>query len=522
VSDEVGGYDFFVSYTQADRAWAEWLAWDLEQTGHRVLVQAWDFVPGSNWVARMQDGVTGADRTIAVLSDAYLSSVFGAAEWQAAWAADPGGEARKLLVVRVADCERPGLLSTVVSRDLFGVGEAESRARLRRLVQEAKAGRAATPDTAPPFPPSMRAIVREPRFPTALPRVWRVPPQNPNFTGRTHELGRLETGLRSAHATPVTVHSLHGMGGVGKTQLATQYAYVHATDYDVVWWIDAEQAALIPDQFRSLGAKLGLVLPAGGDPDDVRDAVHTALRDVPGWLLVLDNAEEPSTVQPWIPSGPFPAGTAAQVLVTTRRHGYKALGQVVDLDTMTAPEAVELLTRRLPDLDADTAARISDVLGYLPLALDQAAAYLDQTGMDPTDWLRLWASRSSDLQKRGHLTFHRDTIATLWSLSLDRLRVAAPAAVQLIEVCSYLAPDPIPLDLFTRHLDVLPSPLNETATDPLAFADTLAALGDYSLIKRSPTTLQIHRLVQDVIRARTPDGRTPSALDTGQAGASDA
>jgi hypothetical protein len=101
-------WDFFVSYTQADRAWAEWIAWQLETDGHQVLIQAWDMVPGTSWTHRMHEGVQHASRTIAVLSAAYLESVFATAEWEAAWRDDPLGEQRKLLVFRVADCDRPG------------------------------------------------------------------------------------------------------------------------------------------------------------------------------------------------------------------------------------------------------------------------------------------------------------------------------------------------------------------------------------------------------------------------------
>src|ERR1700728_3724976 len=93
-----GEWDFFVSYTQADRTWAEWIAWQLEENGYRVLIQAWDMVPGNNWTHRMQQGIRQAKRTVAVLSAAYLESVFATAEWEAAWREDPLGEQRKLLV----------------------------------------------------------------------------------------------------------------------------------------------------------------------------------------------------------------------------------------------------------------------------------------------------------------------------------------------------------------------------------------------------------------------------------------
>ncbi|CAO5184692.1 hypothetical protein FAIPA1_590014 [Frankia sp. AiPs1] len=115
MTGSAAGWDFFVSYTAVDREWAEWISWQLEDADYRVLVQAWDFVAGSNWQIRMQQGVQHARRTIAVLSDAYLTSVYGQAEWQAAHAADPHGFERKLLPIRVEDCPRPGLLGAVVS-----------------------------------------------------------------------------------------------------------------------------------------------------------------------------------------------------------------------------------------------------------------------------------------------------------------------------------------------------------------------------------------------------------------------
>ncbi|MCG8921548.1 toll/interleukin-1 receptor domain-containing protein [Lentzea sp. CC55] len=182
--------DFFVSYTSADRAWAEWVAWELEESGHKVLIQEWDFVPGSNWVAKMHDGVQGTARTIAVLSSAYLSSVYGKTEWQAAWREDPAGAGRKLLVLRVEECDRSGLLGSVVSADLFGISEEEARQRLRRVVRGAVEGRL-KPQTTPRFPgkPLARAVPVEPQFPGAPPHTRNAPTQKPRFTSG-HDLRR--------------------------------------------------------------------------------------------------------------------------------------------------------------------------------------------------------------------------------------------------------------------------------------------------------------------------------------------
>jgi hypothetical protein len=144
-------WDFFVSYTQADQAWAVWIAWVLEEADYRVLIQAWDFVPGSNWVKGMQNGATRATRTIAVLSEEYLESVYGGAEWQAAWADDPGGQEHKLVPVRVQKCKRAGLLKGVTGFDLFGLDEAAARELLLASVTAA-AGTRAKPGVKPGFP----------------------------------------------------------------------------------------------------------------------------------------------------------------------------------------------------------------------------------------------------------------------------------------------------------------------------------------------------------------------------------
>jgi hypothetical protein len=157
-------WDFFVSYTQADREWAEWIAWELEENGYQILIQAWDFVPGANWIQGMDAGVQKADRTIAILSDAYLESVYGGAEWQAAWALDPTGKDRKLLVIRVARSKRPGLLAGVVGVDLFGVTEADARALLLSTVESAVEG-SGKPQVRPKFPGKDRAVLDEPQFP---------------------------------------------------------------------------------------------------------------------------------------------------------------------------------------------------------------------------------------------------------------------------------------------------------------------------------------------------------------------
>ena len=498
-----GGWDFFISYTQADRAWAEWIAWILEEDGYRVLVQAWDFVPGTNWVQGMQAGTQNAARTIAVLSGDYLTSVYGGAEWQAAWASDPLGTGRKLLTVRVAECDQPGLLATVVGVDLFGLAEAAAKARLRTMMSTAIAGRA-KPEVPPGFPGAGRAIPRAARFPGALPQVWKVPARNPHFTGRGPDLDKLGRALAAGAAVTV-----HGMGGVSKTQLATEYAHAHATDYDLVWWVAAEEPALIPDQFAALAARLGIDSP--GDPEALQALVCDGLRSVPGWLLIFDNADQTTDIGPWLPTGPMPPGIPGHVIVTTRRGGFAAMGPVLDLDVIGLPDAVRMLRARVPRLGQQTGKQIAQELGRLPLALEQAAAWLDRSQIPGLEYLELLRSRGGDLYARGQVSDRSDTIATLWEISVGRITAENPAAVQLLGVCAYMAPEPVLLDLFTGHADLLPEPLSSAVADRLAFSDATAVLVDYSLAKRTPAGLQLHRLVQATIRARDSSLTRPAA-----------
>jgi hypothetical protein len=341
--------------------------------------------------------------------------------------------------------------------------------------------------------------------------VWNVPPRNPRFTGRDAELGRLARGLAGGSA--VTVHSLHGLGGVGKTQLAAQYAHAHAGDYDVVWWVAAEEGPSIPDQFGALAAGLGLE-PAA-DPGALPAQVHAALRGVAGWLLVLDNADDPEVIAGWLPGAPQPGGVPGHVIVTTRRGGFGALGAVLDLDVVGLDEAVALLRTRVPDLEQAAAEAIAAELGRLPLALAQAAAYMDKTRVPGEEYLELLRTRAAELYAAGRVSSRADTIATLWNVSLDRAAADNPAAVQLLEVCAYLAPEPVPLDLFTGHPELLPAPLSAAVADKLAFNEAVGVLADYSLASRSRAGLQVHRLVQAAARARSEGTRLSLQLPAG-------
>ncbi|WP_207386075.1 FxSxx-COOH system tetratricopeptide repeat protein [Protofrankia symbiont of Coriaria ruscifolia] len=491
--------DFFVSYTGRDQTWAEWIAWTLEAAGYTTFVQMWDFIAGTGFAEAMHQAAQVAERTVAVLSAAYLTSGFAAAKWQAASLQDPVGRDRKLLVVRVEDCDRPGLLGQLVAADLFGVDRATAAGRLLA----AAAAQRAKPPVEPEFPGGRSAPAPAgPVFPPDFPRVWNVPPRLAYFVGRSGLLEKVDRQLAVSGA--VAVCALHGLGGVGKTALAVEYAHRHADRFDVVWWVPAQDPELVAGHVAALGAALGL---ADGAAAPVVLAVlrRRRLR----WLLLLDNVEDPDVVGVLRPSD-----GAGRLLVTSRRSGLDGFGAAVEVAELDRAEAVGLLSARVGGIDPAVAGRICVLLGDLALAVEQAAGYLVQTGMPPAEYAELLAERLEDLLAHGRVADRPGiTVGNLWTLSVERLRVEAPAAVGLLELCAVAAPDPLPVDLFVDGVEELPAgPLREAVGDRLVWVKTVGALVDYGLTRRNGPAVTTHRLIAAAIRAgMSPADRTATA-----------
>src|SRR4051812_45028368 len=433
-----------------------------------------------------------ADRLLAVCTEAYFASVFGGAELRAAFAGHAAAEGR-IVPVLVEPVTLPTLYAPLIHLDLTGLDEAAAAARLRGRLAGVR------PSGPPPFPhrepaPGNGAGDR-PGFAGVLPAVWRVPPRNPRFTGRDGMLAELRQRLGAGEATLV-VEALYGLGGVGKTQLALEYAHRFAADYQLVWWIDAEQPVLIGDQLAALAARLDL--PVAATVADTVDRLLAELRGRDRWLLVFDNAERPADIADYQPGG------AGHALITSRSPGWGALGGRLEVDVLARAETVALLQARIPALDEELADKLAAELGDLPLAAAQAAGYLEQTDLPAADYLRRFREHRATLLARGEVVGYAGRIDTAWALSLQRLRGEDPAGVQLLELAAFLAPEPIPLPLIGEHAELLDEPLRAVAADPDALADTVGALVGYSLARRSPDGFQVHRLVQAVFPPRAP------------------
>ena len=346
---------------------------------------------------------------------------------------------------------------------------------------------------------SLRELAETRRRPGPLPlgsvlRVWNIPARNPGFTGRDGMLVAVRDRLLAGDRA--VVQALQGQAGVGKTQLAIEYAHRFAEAYDVAWWVNAEQAGLIGDQFAALGAALGCVQPGAGT-EAVRAAVLADLHQWGRWLLVFDNAENPTDVRPWLPGGD------GHVLITSRLRSWAEIGAPVEVDVLARAESVALLRDRATGLGAADADRLAVQLGDLPLAVAQAAGFMAETGMPAAQYLDLLRTQAGQLlDKAAPGSSYPRSLAATTRLIADRLDGEDPAAAQLASVCAFLAPEPVPEDLFTGDPGELPGELAARLADPLAWRQVLAHVARQSLARIDQRGLVMHRLTQAILQDR--------------------
>jgi hypothetical protein len=331
----------------------------------------------------------------------------------------------------------------------------------------------------------------------------RLPPRPVFLAGREELLAELDARLSAGAGPPPRIVSLSGLGGAGKTSVAVEYAYRHLDEVRVAWQFSATDPTVLAAGFGELAAQLGGV--EGGDPVA---AVHGVLAGSPvPWLLIFDNAPDRASVARFVP----PAGPG-RVLITSRNQIWPQ-GQVLYVPVLDPQVAAEFLVRRTDDTDRRAALELAVELGGLPLALEQAAAYVQASGNSLAWYLTSLRKRRPEMLARGEPTGYPETVATTWRVAFEDVQQAAPGAAGLLRLLAFCAPEAIPLRLLlqprpelTEQLAPEVAPvLTPLLEDELAAGDAIAALRRYSLISPAADgSVWVHRLVQALTADQMP------------------
>ena len=373
---------FFVSYNGRDEQWAEWIAWILEEAGYSVIIQAWDFRPGSNFVLEMQTATVQAEKTLAVLSNNYLNALYTHPEWAAAFAQDPTGQKRTLIPIRVSECEIKGLWQQIVYADVVNLSEAEAKDVVLAALQER-----AKPTQAPGFPgvslpPAERITPQRVDYPGAeLPNnLNRALTGAVNFVGREDAMVQLHHQLQQQERIAITA-VVTGMAGVGKTELALQYALYHkkkSTYPGGICWIGVQGGTVgvqILDFAKSL---LGLFPPEDLNLRGQLDYCWARWQPPGDVLLILDDVHQYEEIQDYL----LPTKQRFKVLITTRQHWREPSFEQLRLPVLSESAALALLESLIGasrlQAELEVGKGLCAWLGYLPLGLELVGRFLQE------------------------------------------------------------------------------------------------------------------------------------------------
>jgi hypothetical protein len=481
--------EVLLSYAPEDQMWADWIKWLLTRSGLRVLAhctvtgEAADEAGGFAADRELQS----ASRAIALLSAPYMRSLEAKDVWEKL--TKPADDwTRQLVPLRIGGSRPVPPFTALRYVDLVDLDADHAAAEvLRAFDRPALLPQAHDPQGA------------EPRFPGLVPRISNVPARNPDFIGRSAILELLRGKLAGDRMAVVLAQALYGLGGVGKTQVALEYAHRFRADYDLIWWVPAERTEEVTRSLADLAVRLGL--PVGDNDAEAAISALTRLNhaDVGRWLLVFDNADNPKDLDTYLPTGP------GDVMITSRNQAWAHSAEPLEVDVFNRAESIAHLMRHVPGLSLDEADEVAEALGDLPLAVEQASAWLKQTSMPAATYVeQLSTQRTLMMALHEPTSFPHPVVAT-WNMSLQRLREQSPAAVRLLQLCAFFSPGPISMTLlYSDEMMQSLLPYDDTLSEKLLLGKVIMDISRFALFKvdQGSNSVQMHRLVQAVIQSQ--------------------
>lgn len=484
------GENFFVSFNSADRNAAHWIAWMLRQAGHGVAVHDWELPAGGNIPLWMNEKLSWATRLIAVISPNYLPARYSPMEWASKLWEDPTGELGLVIPVVVQPTPHlPPLLAPLARIELFGCDEAEAERRLLDAIGERQG-----PSQRPDFPGFLGS-----RAEGGLQQIFRPPYRlrNRYFTGRERLLENLESRIGD-HFAGISLCVLFGPMGVGKTALATEHAFRCRSRYRGVWTVNCETKPIAEASFALLADELRLARQDASLPEKVA-AAHQYLNregDDRRFLLIFDNVESPSDI------ANYANFTGAQSLATSRNPEWGGTAQVLEVKPLGSTDSLTFLQVRAGQT-SDSAQQLADALGYLPLALEQAAAYCSECQLPLESYLREHEGRLLEDRAIAGAEYPSSLAASVLKSAGEAQR-ADSLAETILDALALLAPEPVPRELLYQI----------GAEHGAALSDVdrcLARLRRLALIKLTPDAATVHRAIRAVLRAHTETRRGNTA-----------
>ncbi|EKX62713.1 tetratricopeptide repeat protein [Streptomyces ipomoeae] len=487
--------DVYVSFVPQDRSWANWAGSVLEQAGFKVHLAQEGTAEGAQLRDEIERGVESASHTLVIFSEAYLRSSRFRTTWEAVYA-EGDRRAHQLISMQVdrtvsLDAPFTELLADMTRCDTGEVGR-EALLSCFGPTTEAATGNHFT-----------GGEQKLPRYPGAEPPVFSVPLRTSSFTGRTELLETIREKLWNEENRALV---LKGMGGVGKTLLAQEFAYRYKSDYDVIWHIQAEQPDLVTEQYASMAEPLGL--PMRTNPTDTAKAVYEALdRGEPysSWLLILDNVTEAEKLPEFMLDG-----RGGHILITSQRaEGWGRFVDTVDVPVFERDESIAHLHSRLPDCGWTEADQIAEALGDLPIAIERAAAYIEQTRVDVRSYIQQLQPHATGAPADNTVGEVVKSSTHTWEFALGQLREKFPPAVQLLQICSYYSPEPISMDLLEGF--EVSRALGGVRTVSRSYKE----LSKFSLVTvdRKARSVTVHRMMQVAMREEMTEAEREAAQE---------
>jgi len=483
--------DFLIKYHIADIKWAEFITSQLEETGYVILNREIDFQNPKNLTGDLIQSRNLAKKIILLLSPDFLNSYYAIEDWL--WAFDPDNDLCNFVIpVYIKDCYLELLFPQLHCINLIDLpipaagkvllNQLESYSfRIKSIMNESKS--------------NVQSLI------IGLPKIWNVPYfRNPEFIGRESVLIKMRKELTSTETLSKKI-VLYGLGGIGKSSLAVEYANRYAGFYSVVWWLRSENSVTLAEDLSELALRLNLPFIDKENPETMLRALIKEFQNYSNWLLIYDNADSPDEIKKLIPEK-----SKTHIIITSRFAEWGEDYKCQKISVLRRNESVMFIQKQTGQKCKISSNKLAEELSDLPLALNQVCAYIKNKNISLKDYLSLLKNYKRNFSE--FVVTNSDYPVTLkasMNMTFQHIRKISKKAMNLLNFFSFLSSEDISFLEYSQKNVNLPQQIASMLSQPQEFKNVMDILEKYSLIKIEENSLSIHRLIQKMIQESMPD-----------------